>query len=459
MSEGLPQGWADARLDELIGSDGLFVDGDWVESKDQDPSGEVRLTQLADVGEGAWRNRSARFMNAATAADLGCTMLQVGDVLVARMPDPLGRACMFPGDRLPCVTVVDVAIVRPGEGSVDPRCLMWMLNSPAVRTAVDQRKAGTTRKRISRRNLADIELPIPPLAEQERIVAAIEEAFSRLDAGEASLRTVRQRLTKMRAAVLAAAVTGRLATPSLADDACEWSVRPLGAMLREPLRNGLSAVKADPRTGLPTFSISAVTTGDFSERNIKHTAGDWARAESLWAEPGDVFVQRSNTPELVGTARMYRGSQRVAVFPDLLIRVRTSEGLSPAWLEIVLASPEMRMLVRSRAKGLAGSMPKIAQPDIEAFPIPVPPLPEQHRIVAEVERQMSFIDAAERAVDAGLARSAALRRSVLQAAFSGRLVPQDPTDEPASVLLERIRAERAAAPAAPRRRTKKAEAS
>ena len=77
--------------------------------------------------------------------------------------------------------------------------------------------------------------------------------------------------------------------------------------------------------------------------------------------------------------------------------------------------------------------------------------------MAEVERQFSFIDAAERAVDAGLAKSRALRRSVLKAAFEGKLVPQDPTDEPASVLLERIRAERAAAEAerpARRRRTR-----
>jgi type I restriction enzyme S subunit len=93
------------------------------------------------------------------------------------------------------------------------------------------------------------------------------------------------------------------------------------------------------------------------------------------------------------------------------------------------------------------------------LPIALPPLEEQARIVAELERQFSFVDACERAVDAGLARSAALRRSVLKAAFEGRLVPQDPSDEPASVLLERIRAERAAAPGQQGKRRKKAEAS
>src|SRR5258706_213073 len=93
--------------------DGLFIDGDWVESKDQDPNGEVRLIQLADVGDGVFRTRSARFLTMEKARELRCTFLEPGDILVARMPEPLGRACIFPGIGRPAVTVVDVCIVRP----------------------------------------------------------------------------------------------------------------------------------------------------------------------------------------------------------------------------------------------------------------------------------------------------------------------------------------------------------
>ena len=91
----LPTGWAEATVAEVIG-DGLFSDGDWVESKDQDPSGDVRLLQLADIGEGEFRDRSNRFLTAESAGRLNCTFLRPGDVLVARMPDPLGRACRVP---------------------------------------------------------------------------------------------------------------------------------------------------------------------------------------------------------------------------------------------------------------------------------------------------------------------------------------------------------------------------
>src|SRR4051812_24815570 len=91
----IPSGWEWKTIPDLVGDAGLFVDGDWVESKDQDPSGEVRLIQLADIGDGAYRDRSNRFMTKSKADELRCTTLLDGDVLIARMPDPLGRACVF----------------------------------------------------------------------------------------------------------------------------------------------------------------------------------------------------------------------------------------------------------------------------------------------------------------------------------------------------------------------------
>ena len=109
-------------------------------------------------------------------------------------------------------------------------------------------------------------------------------------------------------------------------------------------------------------------------------------------------------------------------------------------------------------------MPQINHDDIQSLVVPLPPLAEQRRIVAEVERRLSVIQQAEAAVEASLIRAERLRQSILKQAFSGKLVPQDPSDEPASVLLERIRAERAAAAAAaksqrkPRRRRSKSNA-
>lgn len=175
----LPTGWTSATIGELISHDGVFIDGDWVESKDQDPNGDVRLIQLAYVGDGKYRNRSDRFLTSKKAIDLGCTFLKSGDVLIARMPDPLGRACIFPGDAKRSVTVVDVCIVRVGSDGINNKWLVSAINSIKFRAAVASLQSGSTRKRISRGNLATVKLPVPPVSEQDRIVEKIEEIFTK----------------------------------------------------------------------------------------------------------------------------------------------------------------------------------------------------------------------------------------------------------------------------------------
>src|SRR5262245_1545892 len=144
-------------LTEIVGPSGLLTDGDWVESKDQDPSGSIRLTQLADVGDGEFRDRSDRWINEEQAARLNVTLLQPGDVLIARMPDPLGRACVCPPLPSPAITVVDVCIVR--APAHNPKWLMYTMNAPQTRARVAGLQAGSTRKRISKANLATIPIP------------------------------------------------------------------------------------------------------------------------------------------------------------------------------------------------------------------------------------------------------------------------------------------------------------
>ncbi len=175
----LPAGWATCTITQLVPYNGTFTDGDWVESKDQDPDGDVRLIQLADVGDGHFIDKSNRFLTKAKAYELNCTFLKNGDVLIARMPAPLGRACLFPFDgNEKFVTVVDVCVVRLGDSSADSKFLMYAINSLAIRSRIEQYKTGSTRKRISRGNLSRVKFPLPPLNEQRRMVTKVEELFS-----------------------------------------------------------------------------------------------------------------------------------------------------------------------------------------------------------------------------------------------------------------------------------------
>ena len=207
-----------------------------------------------------------------------------------------------------------------------------------------------------------------------------------------------------------------------------------------PCGNGHSAKASTDGRGVRTLTLTAVTVGDFSERNTKLTVARPNDVKDLWLEPGDILIERSDTAELVGTSRLYRGSREYAIFPDLMIRARLSTPICEGYIEAVLQADRARTFLRSRAKGLAGSMPKIDQGTIlSSSPIPLPPAEEQFEIAAEVERRLSIVGEIQAQVEANLQRAGRLRQSILKRAFDGKLVPQDARDEPAALLLERLR--------------------
>ena len=186
MSEQVPERWEKSSIDELLTPNCLFSDGDWVESKDQDPNGTNRLIQLADIGDGKFLNKSNRFMNDEQFERLNCTELKQGDILVARMPDPIGRASIFPKIHDRSATVVDVAVLRPT--AVDNYWLMSVINSSEFRKGIEKNATGTTRTRIGRTALSNITIHLPPLPEQKKIASiltsvdeVIEKTQSQID--------------------------------------------------------------------------------------------------------------------------------------------------------------------------------------------------------------------------------------------------------------------------------------
>ncbi len=348
-------------------------------------------------------------------------LLRPGDLLISRAGS-VGHSVRLKTVE-PAVFASYLIRFRPMT-EVDGRYVGWFLQSPGYWRQIEAVTSGITLANINAKKLAAIRMPMAPLPEQERIVCAIEEQFLLIDAAERSLKSALERLSSFPSRVIDQATNA-------------WSTKPLGDLIREPLRNGHSARRA-AGGDMPVFTLTAVTARDFSERNTKMTAANPGRIQGLWAEPGDIFIERSNTPDLVGTAALYDGPRGRAIFPDLLIRVRVSDALLPAFAELALRSSRIRRYFRQAAKGIAGSMPKIDQETVLRAEIPIPPVDAQQRILEEADRQLTLLGAMRDAVDRAISRSSRLRRSVLEQAFAGQLVPQDPTDEPANALLARM---------------------
>jgi type I restriction enzyme S subunit len=163
------------------------ADGDWVESKDQSTEG-IRLIQTGNVGEGVFKDRSekARYISEATFNRLRCTEIVEGDCLVSRLPDPVGRSCILPdtGERM--ITAVDCTILRFNPKQLLPAFFNLYSQSDDYLTTVAKECTGTTRNRISRSNLGQTPIPVPPLPEQQRIVALLDEAFAGLATAKAN---------------------------------------------------------------------------------------------------------------------------------------------------------------------------------------------------------------------------------------------------------------------------------
>lgn len=191
-----------------------FFDGDWVESKDQDPDGDIRLLQLADIGDGTFLDKSNRRINQEAFERLRCREVQAGDILIARMPHPLGRACILPTGLGRTITVVDVAVLRPDPNRIIPKYLVYVLNSISFRAQLDSLQSGSTRQRISRSRLGQQRIPMPPVALQRAAVSHLDEVTGRIDAMLATIDELKALLVERRAALITDVITGRKKVPA-----------------------------------------------------------------------------------------------------------------------------------------------------------------------------------------------------------------------------------------------------
>lgn len=423
----------------------------------------------------------------------GFTAFQEGDVLFAKI-----TPCMENGKTAVARSLVsgigfgstEFHVFRPASG-VNEQLLYYFLSQDSFRRAARASMTGTAGQlRVPASYFTDLSYPLPPLAEQQRIVAAIEQQFTRLDAGVAALKSAQTRLKRYRAAVLKAAVEGKLSEawraehpdtePALvllqrilAERRARWEADlrakgkdPAKVRYEEPagpdttdlpalpegwcwakveqasysVRYGSSAKTSVDSSGISVLRMGNIQEGALDTTNLKYLPVNHPEFPDLLLEPGDLLFNRTNSAELVGKSAVYQGNPNPCSYASYLICVRLAEGCLADYLCSFLNSSYGREWVASVVSQQVGQA-NVNGSKLQALAFPLPPLAEQELIVAEVERRLSVVKELEATVEANLKRAERLRQSILREAFAGRLIPQDPNDEPASVLLERIRRE------------------
>ena len=489
---GVPEGWVEVELGEVFGRRrGSAL----VPAKQPDQRFELYSVPAFPAGE------PARLLG----AEIGSSKQAVAHrtVLLCRINPRINRVWIVgPRTDDPQIASTEWIALRQVDGVV-PRFLMYALRGPAVRQHLTSSVSGVggSLMRIRMAAVWRTRVRLAPIPEQHRIVAKIEDLFARLDDGVAALKRAQVNLERYRASVLKSAVEGRLTEQWRRENPPEetgkellgrilaerrkcWEAEQLAkfaAKGRKPPKNwktrykepaapdtgklpelpegwcwatvdqvsdgvhyGSSTKTSPDQQGVPVLRMGNIQDGILNLDNLKYLPPDHSEFPRLLLAAGDLLFNRTNSAELVGKTAVYRGRPDPCSFASYLIRVRM---LGPHLSQIVanaLNGPHGRAWVASVVSQQVGQA-NVNATKLRAFPFPLPPETEQKEIVRRSADAADSITQSTAAINALLVlRAAVLRQSILKRSFEGGLVSQDPADEPASVLLERIRAERQA---------------
>lgn len=407
-------------------------------------SGELGDSIVTSVGETitevGLKNSSAKIFPAGTA-------------LVALYGATVGKTAILGID---AATNQAVCGIFPEEGLFTAKYMTYWLRSQ--RDTLIGLSSGGVQPNISQTIVKAFPFPLAPFEEQERIVDEIEKQFTRLDQAVAGLRRLQNNLARYKASVLKAACNGRLVPQDpndepaadllariLAERHAQWEAAHPGKKYQEPVGvEGGTAVLPDLPEGWVWATLDQcfdVSRGRFSVRprnDPRYYEGShpFVQIGDLPRDGGNI-IQASKTLNDMGLAiskKFPKGTVLIAIVgatigntgiltfdscsPDSLVAFQSSDQLRLQFLEMYLRSKKYEIRSASYA---SGGQPNINLAFLLTYPIPLPPLAEQERIVAEVERRLSVVTATEQAITTNLARAERLRQSILHRAFTGQL--------------------------------------
>ena len=352
-----------------------------------------------------------------------------------------------------------LAAIR-GLGGIESFFILSLLR--AFANGIASKGTGTTFDAITGNQLKTFAIPLPPLAEQRRIVAKLEILFTQLDTAVDNLKKTQTQLQRYRQSILKAAFEGDLTRewreghsdklkpmsvlenstlnnlPELPDGWVWTRVKHIAEFLRGVSYRKNQSSKTPKDDYIPILRANNINA-QLNFEDLVYVEQNKVKDEQFVKALDIIIAMSSGSKHLVGKAAQadqdFEGG-----FGTFCGLVRVSEEANKKFIGLFFQSPAYRNEISRLSIGI--NINNLRRENIETMHIPIPSLTEQEQIVSELERHLSVADKAEATIDAELKRAERLRQSILKQAFSGKLVPQDPKDEPASVLLEKIRDEK-----------------
>ena len=328
--------------------------------------------------------------------------------------------------------------LRSYADTYNSKLLYYLIKSDFFLNQKNDYATGSTQEALTDDGAKKIEIPLPPLPEQHRIVAKLDALFEKIESNKQRLDKIPKLLKRFRQSVLAAAVSGKLT-----DLDEEIEKVPLGELI-DDLKYGTSQKSEKESSGTPILRIPNIgLDGKINSDDLKFAVLPNNELEKLKLEEGDILLIRSNgSVSLLGRAAIVSDEQKGFAYAGYLIRVRCNrKRLLPEFLIHILSSYDIRMQIELPSRSSSG-VNNINSNEVKALEIPYFNLEEQTEIVRRVEQLFAFADKIEARYIKAKTILDKLPQSILAKAFRGELMAQDPNDESASVLLERIKLEK-----------------
>lgn len=441
MSEELPSGWIPAPLKHLID----FGPKNYAE--DDADAGFVPLQRLGVRFRDKHSFETRRWVEIKKAY----THFADGDVLLARITPSFenGKAGIARG--LPNgigAGSSEYFVCRPRPNGLVAGYLLAHFKTHRFLRDGEQIMSGAVgQQRVPKQYVLDSEIALAPLNEQKRIADKLDALLTRVDACRERLDRVPGILRRFRQSVLAAATSGELTADWREERGVrleEWSRTTVGALVKK-VEAGLNTqcIERPPdqgQTGL--VKISAVTWGTYNDDESKTLPPGQKVPSATRIQVGDFLISRANTLELVGACVVVDRVTRPVHLSDKVLRLVLPDDLK-LWLLYSLQSPSGRRQIEASATGNQLSMRNLSQASLRAIALALPNEDERREIENRVRRLLSHAAKIEATCAIASAHSGRFTPAILAKAFRGELVPQNPNDEPAEVLLERVRTERA----------------
>lgn len=415
---------------------------------DVDKSGPTNCEEFIYVDIGSVDRETkkivdAKYLPVAEAPSRAKQILRTGDVIVSMTRPNLNAVAKVTAALDGAIGSTGFHVIR--SEYIEPGLAYYLVQTREFVEAMCKCVQGALYPAVRPSDISSFEFLLPPIAEQQRIVAKLEQLFSELDKGVENLRSAQQQLKVYRQALINDVLKAKNHRDSLTVPLSDligrinqgWS--PKCELNRQALDSEWAIIKT-----------TAVQSMQYSQEECKPLPENFEPRPEIEIKVGDFLMTRKGPRNRTGVVCLVEATRSKSMLCDTVYRFRCDEArVYPKYLELVLNSPTVVAELDRRKSGISDSGISLNHPKLKTLPIPlVGTIAAQKSIVDEVELKLGKITTLEIEVSQSLLKAEALRQSILKKAFSGQLVAQDPNDEPASVLLERIRAERAAQPKA-----------